>query len=323
MERNIDENIFQRFSHHIERGQTVEGFKRATQIFHDTIARNFCTTFPLITSSSYLKDDLDVFPNELLVWSNRIVRGMADPNCPQTPLENSLFRQTKTEGINNSMQVFASKTTYQPPELNEHDLNQLNDLESKYPVHKQRQITSFVYALGDMFFLKVSKYVSYKTTFPFVVESLHTLLDQAADKMMEIILRSFCALSTFKPLVYMFAKDPTSTKPFKIPHPFSKTNAYSISWRDENYLEFSKDDELSELDMCDYNELIVEYNNTQTTPTLVVILYCALRFNICATSLPTFPSFMRKKIKEELKSFNVNKSVMKVSYYRGETDTQK
>lgn len=323
VESIIDDNIYQRFSHLIDAGQTTEGFKKSMQIFHDEISKNFCTTFPTISSSSYLKDDLNEFPTELTVWTNRIVRSMATPGCPQQPLETSFFREAKKEGLKNCLGVFESKVTYEPPELSENDQRQFKHLETKCPPDSQKKITNFVYALGPMFFLKVSKYVSYKTTFPYVPLCLHTLLDQAADKKMNSILRSFCALSKFKPLIYMFAKDTTSTKPFKIPHPFSKSNEYSISWRTENFLEFSSDDELSELDMCDYNELIVEYNNIQTIPTLVVILYCALRFNISSSSLPKFPAFMNKEIKEKLKSFNKNKSVMKISYKRGETDTQK
>lgn len=322
VERDVDDNLFQRFSHLRPQGYSDEDFKLQMKRFHDTLTGHFHHKYPKITTSSYIHDDLEEFPSELLKWANRIVRSIVPENSSQTTLQNSDFRETKTKGLANNVEVFTSTETYIPPQLNELEMKQLNRLKNKYPPPTQKQITNFVYALGDMWFLKASKYVSYKTPFPFGIQSLDIVLDRNVDKKLDQILRSSIALSTFDPLLYMFSKEPTSIEPIKVPHPFSATNQYSISWRHENFIHFSADDELSELDICDFNELIAEYNNIQTIPTLIVILYCALRFNIHIKSLPNFPKFMRKDIKKQLSLFNNKKEVMKVSYNRARSDTQ-
>lgn len=275
---------------------SIESLRSAAKKYHNFVAYKFQQNFPKITTSSYINDDLDEFPPELLQWRNLMIYRVGSNTYIRRD-----FEETKKKGLDSDYEIFHSEHQQKQTVVDKDTETLIEDINSTFPVPTFNELSLITSNTIDIWFLKCAKFIAYAVEFPFVpncslVQKLHEALDTKLDQ----IYTSFYCLNSFPELVDMFISTQDSGK--KIPHPFSITNEYSISWREKNGISFTQV-ELSDLDVCDWHDLVYEYKKIQTIPTLIVIMYCIYRFNLDIKCGPKFPSFIKDQVKRTLKRY--------------------
>lgn len=272
---------------------TVESLKEQVKKIHDRKAYLFQQKYPTITTSSYINDDLDHFPQELISWKKMVIDRIGiEYYIP--------YDFTHTRDHPNDCEVSLSKEKWTIRFLTEETTEEIQKINDTYFQPSFLELSFLITNSIELWFLKCAKFVAYDTDFPFIPTwQTGPILSKELAKKMDNIYMAMYSLTAFPELVHMFVKDPTSSQPFKVPHPFSKNNQYSISWREANGISF-KPNELSELDVCDWHDLLEEYSKIQTIPTLIVLTFCMYRFKLKVSSAPKFPRFINEKLKSLL-----------------------